>query len=383
MDQLCLQNATPAMGWNTWNTFYDQVNEELIRTTADAMVAQGLRDAGYTYLILDDCWAARERDAHGDLAADPAKFPHGIQAVADYVHSKGLKFGLYGCCGTRTCAGYPGSFGHEFQDAARFATWGVDYLKYDNCNHPQTVPSHLLYRRMNLALRSCGRPIALAACQWGLEDVHSWARSSGVQSYRSTVDIQDAWPSIERIALAQLEKQSYAGPGCYNDMDMLVVGMYGHGMNPEACIGGCTAQEYETHFALWAMMGAPLVIGCDIRAMAPGTKALLTNRDLIAIDQDPEARGCYKVDVYGQPDAFVLVRQLCDGTLALGFFNFSDVAANVDLEFWDIGLPAGPGLGLHLQDCLRGADAGVQQGALAPQVPAHGCRVYRARVVPV
>ncbi len=365
------------MGWNSWNTFYDQINEELMRTTADAMVSSGLRDAGYRYLILDDCWASRERGADGGLQPDPDKFPHGMEAVAEYVHSRGLKFGLYGCCGTRTCAGYPGSFEHEFEDAARFASWGVDYLKYDNCHHPESIPSHILYRRMNLALRAAGRDIVLAACQWGLDDVHSWARSAGVQSYRSTVDIQDSWCSIERIARAQLEKQSVAGPGCYNDLDMLVVGMYGRGLNPETCIGGCTKEEYRTHFALWAMLGAPLILGCDIRALDEDTRTLLTNRDLIAIDQDAEARGCYKVDVYGQPDAFVLVRQLCGGELALGFFNFSDTQANVFLDLWDIGLPAA--VGLRLRDCLSGEEQTARE-LICPAVPAHGCRVYRAWV---
>lgn len=372
---------TPPMGWNSWNTFYDQISEELIHTTADAMMDRGLRDAGYTYLIIDDCWALRERDAAGNLVPDPAKFPHGMKAVADYVHAKGLKLGLYACCGTRTCAGYPGSFEHEFQDAAQFADWGIDYVKYDNCHRPGTIPSHVLYRRMAMALRGSGREIFLAACQWGSEDVFRWIRSTGAQSFRSTVDIQDSWKSIETITRSQLENQCFSSPGCCNDMDMLVVGMYGRGMNPETSMGGCTAEEYATHFALWAMMGAPLIIGCDIRDMSEETRALLTNPNLIALNQDPEGRSCYKIDVYGNPDAFVLVKPLCGGDYGIGFFNFSDVAASVTLDFWDIGLPAASGRGLRFVDCLTGEEVGTQREIFAPIVSAHGCKVYRCEVM--
>ncbi len=368
---------TPPMGWNSWNTFYDQIDEGLVRATADAMVEQGLRDAGYEYLIVDDCWALKERDTRGNLAPDPAKFPGGMAALADYVHARGLKLGLYACCGVRTCAGYPGSFEHEFEDAAQFARWGVDYLKYDNCYRPESIPSQALYRRMRMALDCSGREIALAACQWGTEDVHRWIRSTGAVSYRSTVDIQDSWASIERIALSQIENQCYAGPGCYNDMDMLVVGMNGRGVNPETCVGGCTPEEYRTHFALWAMLGAPLILGCDLRALDEETRALLTNPHLIAIDQDPACRSCQRISVYANPDAFVLAKPLWDGSCALGFFNFSDVAANVTLNFWELGLPAASGWGLSFVDCFSGEALGVKREFFAPTVPAHGGRVYR------
>ena len=284
---------TPPMGWNSWNTFYDQVSEELICSTADAMVSQGLAEAGYRYVIIDDCWAKKSRDEHGNLEADPEKFPNGIRPLADYVHSLGLKIGIYSCCGVHTCAGYPGSFEHEFADARQFASWGIDYLKYDNCFHPSTLSSEMLYRRMNMALRSSGRQILLAACQWGRDGVHRWIRSTGAQTFRSTIDIQDAWKSVEQIALSQMEEQYCAGSGCYNDMDILVVGMHGKGLNPETSIGGCTDIEYQTHFALWAMMNSPLIIGCDVRNMDETTRKILTNRELIAINQDPECRTEY------------------------------------------------------------------------------------------
>lgn len=374
---LCL---TPPMGWNSWNTFTENINEELIFTMADAMVETGLLDAGYNYLVIDDCWAQKSRDASGALAADPAKFPHGMKAVADYVHGKGLKFGMYSCCGTKTCAGYPASFGHEFQDARQFAAWGVDYLKYDNCYKPKTLHSSLLYRRMGIALANCGRDIVFSACQWGTEDVHTWIRSTGAHLFRSTGDIRNCWQSIKDIALSQLDKQAYSGNYCHNDMDMLVVGMYGKGSDPSIVAEGCTDTEYQTHFALWAMMNSPLMIGCDIRSMSGKTKEILTNRDLIALNQDVECRAPYKVEVGTKGDVFVLVKPLSSGEIALGCFNLGEGDAAANLEFWDIGLPAA-GYGLEIYDCLSHSAMGIKREGFAPRVPAHGCRVFRAKVV--
>ena len=372
--------TAPPMGWNSWNTFYDQVSESLICSTADAFIEKGLAAAGYQYLVIDDCWSMPSRDEKGMLVPDPEKFPGGIKAAADYVHSKGLKLGIYSCCGVHTCAGYPGSFEHEFSDARQFAEWGIDYLKYDNCFHPLTVPSEMLYRRMNLALRSSGRDILLAACQWGRDDVHSWIRSTGAHTFRSTVDIQDAWKSIETITLSQLEKQSICGPGCYNDMDILVVGMYGKGLNPETSIGGCNETEYQTHFALWAMMNSPLMIGCDVRSMDEKTCRILTNPDLIAINQDPEGRSCHKFATYGSPDAFILIKQLAGGEWAAGFFNFGDTTAHVELHFWDMGLPLGSGYGFSFHDCLMHRDLGIKTESHAEKIAPHGCQVYRMKL---
>jgi alpha-galactosidase len=193
------------------------------------------------------------------------------------------------------------------------------------------------------------------------------------------VDIQEAWNSIETIALSQMDRQCCNAPGCFNDMDMLVVGMYGKGMNPETSMGGCFDEEYQTHFALWAMMNSPLIIGCDIRSMSLKTKEILTNRDLIAINQDAEGRGCYKLEVYGNPDAFVLVRVLSSGEYALGFFNFGDAPFNVSLNFWDMGLSSTCGYGLRVFDCYSHEDLGVYREYLAPLVPPHGSRVFRCR----
>lgn len=380
MDQHILA-ATPPMGWNSWNTFFKHPNEELVCQIADAFVQEHLLEAGYEYIIIDDGWAMRERDEKGQLVPNPQAFPNGIQPVIDYVHSKGLKFGLYSCCGALTCARYPGSLEHEFSDAAQFAAWGVDYLKYDNCLRPASIPSPILYRRMSAALRGCGRDIVFAACQWGTEDVYQWIRSAGAHTFRSTIDIQDSWNSIETIALSQMDKQPFSGVGCFNDMDMLVVGMYGKGMNPEACMGGCSDTEYQTHFALWAMMNSPLIIGCDIRNMNSRTKEILTNSDLIAINQDAECRAPYRVDCVGNPDAFVLVKPLCGGNYAIGFFNFSDTESDVSLTLWDIGLSAAAGNGLEVYDCIGRQQLGIQREIMLPTIPSHGCAVYRCSIV--
>ncbi len=371
----------PPMGWNSWNTFYDQYDAKLIMSVADALTEKGYAEKGYRYLILDDCWAAKERDGKGKLVPDPAKFPDGIRPVIDYVHAKGLKFGLYGCCGVRTCAGYPGSFEHEYEDAACFAEWGVDYLKYDNCHRPNSQGSEMLYRRMSMALRNCGRDIILAACQWGTEDVETWIRSSGAHTYRSTVDIQDSWASVKSIAEQRLQHLSCGGPGCFDDMDMLVAGMYGGGSNPETSQGGCTAEEYRTHFALWAMLNAPLIIGCDIRSADEETRQLLQNADLIALNQDPECRTCYRLKCECNPGAVVLVKPLAGGDYAVGLFNFSDSEGCAGVTFWDMGLTAASGMGLRFYDCMDHRDLGVQKEAFRILLPPHGCRVYRCRPV--
>ncbi len=373
--------STPPMGWNSWNTFFKHPNEELVCQIADAFVQEGLLEAGYRYIIIDDGWSMRERDARGFLVPAPEAFPSGLKPVIDYVHSKGLKFGLYSCCGALTCARYPGSLEHEFSDAAQFAAWGVDYLKYDNCLRPVSIPSSILYRRMGAALRNCGRDIVFAACQWGTEDVYQWIRSSGAHTFRSTIDIQDCWNSIESIAASQMDKQPFGSVGCFNDMDMLVVGMYGKGMNPEACMGGCSDTEYQTHFALWAMMNSPLIIGCDIRSMNSKTKEILTNPDLIAINQDPECRAPYRVECFENPDAFVLVRPLRGGDYAIGFFNFSDSASDVSLTLWDIGLSAAAGQGMDVFDCISHQSVGRHREIILPTLPAHGCAVYRCKVI--
>ena len=374
---------TPPMGWNSWNTFSEHISEDLICSTADRFVECGLRDAGYEYIVIDDCWSLRERDASGRLVADPEKFPHGMKAVADYVHGKGLKFGMYSCAGTHTCAGFPGSFEHEFVDAATFAEWGVDYLKYDFCYKPAAVDGPNLYRRMGMALRNCGRDIVFSACNWGSDDVHSWIRSTGAQLFRSTGDIQDSWESIRRLAESQMEKAPYGAPYCYNDMDMLVVGMHGGSMNSWIAekIGGCSDIEYRTHFALWAIMSSPLMIGCDIRDMTPETADILMNRDVIAINQDPECRSFFRINQWNNPmHVFSLVKPLANGDYAIGMFNFGERAGEMSLEFYDLGLPYASGYQLSFYDCYTHAPMGAFRERFSTTIEPHDSRMYIARL---
>ncbi|MGN0428894.1 MAG: glycoside hydrolase family 27 protein [Acetatifactor sp.] len=376
----------PPLGWNSWNTFTWDINEELIKQVADVFVEQGYKDAGYEYIVIDDCWSLRERDEHGRLVPDPAKFPSGMKALADYIHSKGLKFGMYSCAGTHTCAGFPGSFEHEFQDAKQFAEWEVDYLKYDYCFKPRSMEGELLYRRMGLALKNCGRDILFSACNWGQDEVHGWIRSAGAHMYRSTGDIQDNWESIKRLAISQLDKAAYTGNYCHNDMDMLVVGMHGGSNNDFiGTVGGCTDVQYKTHFSLWSMMGSPLMIGCDIRKANDTIKDILQNKDILAINQDREARGVYVLHpephwFHGQ-ECYMLVKVLADGDLAIGFFNLSDSKRELPLMFWDLGLSIGSGKKLSLYDCWEHKDLGVFTERFAPTVDAHDCLVVRGKLV--
>ena len=214
---------TPPMGWNSWNTFAENISEQLIFETADRMVDSGLRDLGYEYLVIDDCWSLRERDENGRLVPDPEKFPHGMKAVADYVHSKGLKFGMYSCAGNLTCAAYPGSFEHEFVDAATFAEWGVDYLKYDYCYKSDIIHGRYLYRRMGLALKNCGRDILFSACSWGADNTHEWIRETGADMWRSTGDIFDVWSSVKDLTM---QKKPKAKPVHYDEVDMAQMSLF-------------------------------------------------------------------------------------------------------------------------------------------------------------
>ena len=368
----------PPMGWNSWNTFTEDINEEMIMQTADAMVEKGLLEAGYEYLTIDDCWSEKKRDENGMLVADRKKFPHGMKYVADYVHSKGLKFGMYACSGSLTCAGYPGSFGYEFKDAEYFAGVGIDLLKYDNCYHPST-PASLRYNRMSMALKATGRPILFSACNWGGEDVWSWARSVGAHIYRSTGDITDTFESIRKLSESQKSKLAMSSPGCYNDIDMLVAGLYGKG---NVGFGmGCTDAQYRYHFAIWCMFMSPLMIGCDIRNMSEETLGLLTNKELIAINQDEEARPPMFVDDnHGLKDIIICFRHLSGGEYAIGFFNPYDRDTTVMLPYFEIGLDPLCGYGFDVKDCFTGESLGVYGDYLSAKVPAQDCRVFRAKL---
>lgn len=378
----------PPMGWNSWNTFGADISEKLIMEMADAMVEKGYRDAGYEYLVIDDCWSLKERGSDGRLVPDPAKFPHGMKYLSDYVHSKGLKFGIYSCSGLRTCAGFPASYDHEYVDAQTFADWGVDFLKYDFCNFPEIAHCKSRYLRMSIALRATGREILFSACNWGKEDPWKWMASIGAHMYRSTGDINDNYNSFRDIALSQIKNLSMSRPGCFNDPDMLIVGMYGNG---NVGLGGCTDEEYRTHFALWCLFGVPLMVGGDIRNLNDVSKDLLLNRELIALNQDEECRPPYLVSTnkFGDNavDRYFFIRFLSDNEFALAFFNFSDDPAPLPYAFSccfdELGVPYGCGYGFHLKDLYTGEDIGVIQDYFTPSVPAHGSKLYRAKLVKV
>ena len=369
---------TPPMGYNTWNTFGENIDEELIMETADAMVNEGLLDAGYQYLVIDDCWSEYDRDPKTErLVPDHKKFPHGMKYVADYVHSKGLKFGMYSCAGVRTCADYPGSYDHEYLDAETFAEWGVDYLKYDNCFVPGMTASPFLYRRMGMALRSCGRDIVFSACNWGLDDVWSWARAAGADLYRSTGDVCDNFNSYYEIACSQISKFGSNAPGCFNDMDMMTVGMYGKG---NVGSSGCNDREYRTQFALWCLFGTPLMLGCDVRHMTPETKALVTNKELIRINQDPECRGPLRVcQEYAANNVFM--RHLAGNEIALLFLNPRDSACPARAHACEIGLTVNSGYHLEATELFTGEKLRQEKDYFSICLEPHECSIYRGKIV--
>lgn len=369
---------TPPMGWNSWNTFGENINESLIFETADRMADSGLLGCGYEYLVIDDCWALKERDSRERLLPDPAKFPHGMKAVADYVHSKGLKFGMYSCAGNLTCAGYPGSFEHEFIDAATFAEWGVDFLKYDYCYHSSIIPGEYLYRRMGLALENCGRDILFSACSWGADETHEWIKTSSASMWRSTGDIFDTWESIKNLTKQQQKLHPYNGLGCFNDMDMLVVGMYGKG---NVGLTGCNDTQYKTHFSLWAFLGSPLMIGCDVRRMTPETLRILTNRDIIAINQDPACRQPYPIrGIWHNDNLIAYARNLSGGDIAIGLFNLNEEKAVARFNLDELGLPYSTGKTLRMTELWTQKTAPVRNANVLWELEPYDCAVFRAKL---
>ncbi|MET7798817.1 NPCBM/NEW2 domain-containing protein [Streptomyces decoyicus] len=354
---------TPPMGFNNWNSTHcrAEFNEEMVKGIADLFVAKGLKDAGYQYVNLDECWALPARDGNGKLVPDPQRFPHGIKAVADYVHSKGLKFGIYTSAGIKTCnpAGFPGGLGHEKSDAQQFADWGVDYLKYDNCNN-LGVDAKQRYRTMRDALKATGRPIVYSICEWGENKPWEWASDVG-HLWRTTGDISDSWSSMLGIAKQNLPLAPHAGPGRWNDPDMLEVGN-----------GGMTGTEYRSHFSLWSMMAAPLLIGSDLRKAGPETFEILANKDIIAIDQDP--LGKQATVLKSESGRWTLVRQLADGARAVALFNETGQPQRISTTAKDLGLPQADGY--RLRDLWRHQDTHTT-GTVSATVPAHGTVVYR------
>jgi alpha-galactosidase len=356
---------TPPMGFNNWNAFGCDVNETLIKETADFFASSGLKDAGYEYVNIDDCWSLMERDADGKLVPDPVKFPSGIRGVADYVHGLGLKLGIYGDAGTRTCAGYPGSLGTEELDAQTWASWGVDYVKYDNCYNQSDGSREDFVRRytaMRLALEKTGRPILYSICEWGQSQPWEWATEVG-HMWRTTGDITDNWSSIRDIIAFNAPLFSYAGPGHWNDPDMLEIGN-----------GELSTIEKRTHMSMWSMMAAPLIIGTDLRIATEETLSVLRNAELIAINQD--SLGKQAAVVSNAAGLMVLSKPLGSGEIAVALYNSTDAQALVSVPAAEVGLAASDAYYLH--DVWSGSALETQR-VIAAGVPAHGSVVLRTR----
>ncbi|KAH9290101.1 hypothetical protein KI387_034218, partial [Taxus chinensis] len=315
---------TPQMGWNSWNHFGCSVDENIIRGTADALISTGLSKVGYVYVNIDDCWGEQNRDGQGNLVARASKFPSGIKALADYVHSKGLKLGIYSDAGYYTCSKtMPGSLGHEQQDAKTFASWGIDYLKYDNCYNGNINPRQR-YPIMSEALRKSGRLIFYSMCEWGEQNPAKWAPNIA-NSWRTTGDILDRWESITSNADQNNRWAAYAGPGRWNDPDMLEVGN-----------GGMTTEEYRSHFSIWALMKAPLLIGCDIRTASQETIAIVGNKEVINVNQDPLGMQGKKVIQQGELE--VWAGPLANKRVAVILWNRSGSTASLTARWEFIGL---------------------------------------------
>jgi alpha-galactosidase len=355
------------MGWNSWNKFACNVSEELIRGAADAIVRTGMKDAGYQYVVIDDCWQV-ERDATGNIVPDAKRFPSGMKALGDYIHSKGLKFGIYSDAGRGTCQNRPGSRGYEYQDARQYAAWGVDYLKYDWCNH-DTQDSQSSYETMRDALAKSGRPIVFSICEWGSTKPWLWAGGVG-NLWRSTGDILDKWDAKEKwggsgvVQILDLQDgiESYAGPGHWNDPDMLEVGN-----------GGMNDTEYRSHFSLWCLMAAPLMAGNDLEHMSDATKSTLTNKELIAVNQDPA--GIQAKRVKKDNGLEVWVKQMSDGGRAVALLNRSEATADITAQWIDLGYPEQ--LKATVRDLWAHSDAGVHKSSFTAKVASHGATIIR------
>jgi alpha-galactosidase len=362
--------GTPPMGWNSWNKFHCNVNEDLIRQTADAMVKSGMKDAGYQYVVIDDCWQV-ERDPSGNIVADVTHFPSGIRALADYVHSRGLKFGIYSDAGSMTCAKRPGSLGHEYQDALQYAAWGVDYLKYDWCN-TTTQDAQTAYALIRNALNATGRPIVLSICEWGTAKPWLWGNVVGGNLWRTTGDIRDKWETKDNHHLGMLDildlqvgLESFAGPGHWNDPDMLEVGN-----------GGMTTEEYRAHFSLWAILAAPLLAGNDLRDMKPEIHDILTNKEVIAVNQDP--LGSQGRRVMKDGDLEVWARQMQDGSRTVVLLNRDVATKEIGVSWENIGYPSH--LSATVRDLWQAKDLGQFKGKFSATVAPHS--VVMVRVAP-
>ena len=366
---------TPPMGWNSWNTFRLEINEDVVKGIADVFVEKGFKDAGYKYIVIDDGWQI-SRDKKGNIIANPEKFPSGIKALIDYIHSKGLKMGIYSDAGYKTCGEFPGSRGYEYQDARQYAAWGVDYLKYDFCfTGNQSAPDS--YQLMRNALETAGRPIVFSICEWGSQQPWEWGEGIG-HLWRTGYDIRPCWDcgiraiskgkeienfiGFTKILDQQVGLESYAGPGHWNDPDMLEVGN-----------GELTYDENKAHFSLWCILSAPLMLGNDIRDLSPEIYKILINKEAIAVNQDPLGKQGVKVKDDG--DLEVWVKQLGDGSRSVVLFNRSEATAKMTVTWNEMGYP--DHLKAQVRDLWKKKDIGKYSGEYTDEVPSHGVVMIR------
>jgi len=370
---------TPPMGWNSWNKFACDVNEALIRRTADAMVESGMKDAGYRYVVIDDCWHGT-RDSLGFIRPDPERFPSGMKALADYIHSKGLKFGIYSDAGWKTCGGRPGSRGREYQDAMTYARWGVDYLKYDWCN-TEGLNAEGAYLTMRDALHAAGRPIVFSLCEWGNNKPWDWGKNVG-HLWRTTGDIwpcfdcvkdHGTWKSWGVMQIVDMQKglRVHAGPDHWNDPDMMEVG------------NGMSADEDRAHFSMWCMLAAPLIAGNDLMNMSKETCGILTNREAIAVNQDRLGIQGFR---YGEEDGVeIWFKPLADGDWAVCFLNRGTSVQSVNFPWKERAVTdslsgrdaAFATVKYRIKNLWAGKDAGTTRKPLSVEVQPHDVALFR------
>jgi alpha-galactosidase len=347
---------TPPMGWNSWNLFAGRIDDKTVREMADAMISSGMKKAGYVYINIDDTWEG-QRDAQGNITTN-TKFPN-MKALADYVHSKGLKIGLYSSPGPKTCANYEGSYGHEEQDAKTWAAWGFDYIKYDWCSAGRIYKNEdeqAAYQKMGDALLKTGRPIVYSLCQYGAADVWKWGAKVGGNLWRTTGDISDNWRSMENIGFKQVDISPFTRVGHWNDPDMLEIGN-----------GHMTGDEYRVHMSLWSLLAAPLLAGNDLRNMTDETKSILMNAEVIAIDQDAAAKPVKRISQEGKSE--VWVRELKDRSVAVALFNRDDKAADIGVSLASLNLA---GKKFAARDLWKHQPVTVSGERYSASVPAHG-----------
>lgn len=368
------QAQTPPMGWNSWNKFGCNVSEKLIMDMADKMVETGMKDAGYEYVVIDDCWQV-DRDSLGFIQADPDRFPHGMKYLADYIHSKGLKFGLYSCAGSYTCQGRPGSRGHQFQDALMYAKWGVDFLKYDWCSD-EGQNAQAAYATMSDAIKESGRPIILSICEWSEHEPWKWGKGIG-HLWRVTADIRDCYQclfdwggvGVLNVIDKMADLYPYAGPGHWNDAEMLEVGN-----------GGMTKDEYITHFSMWCMLAAPLMAGNDLTKMDKDTHEILTNKEVIAVDQDPMGEQGRRFMDMGEKE--IWAKPLSNGELAVCFLNRTDFPWKLDYNWRAQTIYFANEVNIHaneyvIRDLWKHKDIGTTAQNTKTTIPAHGVLMVR------